>query len=65
MKKTELLTVKELAADPRISVKSISGAIAKGEISIQCFFAPSLLHLDTSGHIWIFLTHSLDLGSTV
>ena len=35
MKKRELLTVKELAADLRVSLKSIQRAYRKGEIPVQ------------------------------
>ena len=55
--KKELLTVKELAAELRMSLKSIQRAYRKEEIPVQCFCS-SLLHLDTSDHIWIHLTNS-------
>ena len=36
--KKELLTVKELAAELRMSLKSIEGAYRKEEIPVQLFF---------------------------
>jgi len=35
MKKKELLTVKELAAEPRMSLKTIQRAYRKGEIPVE------------------------------
>ena len=54
----KLLTVKELAAELRMSLKSIVGLSKAGDLPCSCLFAPSLLHLDTSDHIWIHLTNS-------
>ena len=51
MKKKELLTVKELAAELSMSLKSIQRAYRKGKIPLYWSIVPSLLHLDTSGHI--------------
>jgi transposase len=55
MKKKELLTVKELAAELRMSVKTIQRAYRKEEIPMNCSFfslavAPGYIrsHLDTS-----------------
>ena len=63
--KKELLTVKELAAELRMSLRSIQRAYRKGKVPCRCLFALSLLHLGTSDHIWLHLTNSLDLSRTV
>ena len=55
MKKKELLTVKELAKELRMGLGSIWFACRKRAI---CLFSPSLLHLDTSDHMWIHLINS-------
>ena len=55
MKKKELLAVKELAAELRMSLKSIERACRKGEISMQlvCLLPRccTWIHLITSGYI--------------
>ena len=56
--KKEWLTVKELAAELRMSLKSIQQAYRKEEIPGHGLLALSLLHMDTSDHIWIHLTNS-------
>ena len=63
--KKELLTVKELAAELRMSLKSIQRAYRKGRSRAVCLFALSLLHLGTSDHIWLHLTNSLHPSRTV
>ena len=53
--KKELLTVKELAAELRMSLKSIQRAYRKGEIPMQlvCLLSRccTWIHLVTSGYI--------------
>ena len=60
--KKEWRTVQELAAELRMSQKSTQCACRKREIRL---LALSLLHLDTSDHIWIHLTNSHPSCKTV
>ncbi len=62
--KKELFTVKELAAELRVSLKSIQ-RIAKGRSPHIGLISLSLLRLDTSDHIWTHLTNSHHPSKTV
>jgi hypothetical protein len=57
--KKDWFTVQEISGgtpyEPEVDTVCLSKG---GEFPCSCLFAPSLLHLGTSDHIWIHLTNS-------